>query len=373
MNELWELFRQEIERLGLTPWDGVRLLQNMAECKQHAGQGAQLNVHGDTRSYREGLRAEAQLHRSATFAHAVEQYLRSKAHKRPRTRSECAQVFRRLHKAQPGIGAIELCRFTPESCRSLIDSAYSLPHGRNKAWGQLHALFHYAQKQGWSEHNPLRALSREYTEETPIHILSIEQVKKLVAVLRSPQHYCCLPAVALMLWAGVRPHEVERLHWCNINLEEGVIVLRPRHTKTGGPRVITIHAVLQRHLELYLAAEPRHGGDPVIPRNWTRRWRELRRAAGLEPWQPDTLRHTFASYHLKYFNDPSTLQWEMGHKDMEMLRTRYLDMGDITAAAAAEFWALPRLQPLRPRTAADLRRERRKERRLAQQALRKLP
>lgn len=371
MDELWLLFRQEIESLGLTPWDGVRLLQNMAECKQHAGQGSQLNVHADTHSYREGLRAEAQARRSATFANAVEQYLRSKAHRRPRTRSECGQIFRRMRKAMPGLGELELCRFTPESCRALIDGAFCSPNARNKAWGQLHGLFHYAQKQGWCERNPLPAISREYTEETPIHALTLEQVHALLAVLRRPEHYCCLPAVALMLWAGVRPNEVERLHWGNINTEEGLIILRPRHTKTGGARVITIHGVLLRHLELYLTAHPQSGSAPIIPPNWTRRWRTVRREAGLTPWQPDTLRHTYASYHLKYFNDPSTLQWEMGHKDMEMLRTRYLDMGDISAAAAAEFWALPRLQPRR--SAELVRRTRRKVRRLMQQTPRQLP
>lgn len=57
----------------------------------------------------------------------------------------------------------------------------------------------------------------------------------------------CLPACALMLYAGIRPYEVRRLTWNRINLKSGLVSLAPNHTKTGGSRHVSILPVLGRH------------------------------------------------------------------------------------------------------------------------------
>ena len=41
-------------------------------------------------------------------------------------------------------------------------------------------------------------------------------------------------------------------------------------------------------------------------------------------WQPDVLRHTFATHHLATFRNYAELQLEMGHRSIELLRTRYI-------------------------------------------------
>ena len=43
-------------------------------------------------------------------------------------------------------------------------------------------------------------------------------------------------------------------------------------------------------------------------------------------WQPDVLRHTFATHHLATFRNYAELQLEMGHRSAELLRTRYIAM-----------------------------------------------
>ena len=60
----------------------------------------------------------------------------------------------------------------------------------------------------------------------------------------------------------------------------------------------------------------------------------------MEVWQQDVLRHTFASYHLKHFKNLVQLQIEMGHSTPDLLRTRYLNMRDITKEHARLFWSL---------------------------------
>ncbi|MBR4108337.1 MAG: hypothetical protein IKK45_06620, partial [Akkermansia sp.] len=126
-----------------------------------------------------------------------------------------------------------------------------------------------------------------------------------------------------------------RLTWDAVDLVHGYIALQARHSKTGGARRVTIHPPLRRILEGAAA----RGGGRICPACWGRHWAALHRAAGwgsARPWRQDVLRHTFASYHLGHFRSYSALQYEVGHRDVSLLRTRYVDMGGVRSAEA--FW-----------------------------------
>ncbi len=53
-------------------------------------------------------------------------------------------------------------------------------------------------------------------------------------------------------------------------------------------------------------------------------------------WVPDVCRHTFATYHTAYFRNLPELQLEMGHRDLTLLRTRY--MSPAQRLEAGKFW-----------------------------------
>ena len=142
-------------------------------------------------------------------------------------------------------------------------------------------------------------------------------------------------AVGMMLYAGIRPHEVARLTWEQVDLRERAIYILPRHSKTGGARRVTIHRPLLR----ILRAHKRADGERICPANWLQHWREVRRASGWgggRKWPQDALRHTFASYHLSHFRSYAELQVEIGHRDATLLRTRYVDQRGVQGAA--RFW-----------------------------------
>ena len=81
----------------------------------------------------------------------------------------------------------------------------------------------------------------------------------------------------MMLYAGIRPHEVARLTWAQVDFRDRAIYILPRHSKTGGARRVTIHKPLmriqQRHNE-------RTHDKKICPANWLHHWQELRRSAG---------------------------------------------------------------------------------------------
>ena len=49
----------------------------------------------------------------------------------------------------------------------------------------------------------------------------------------------------------------------------------------------------------------------------------------------DVMRHTYASYHAKHFRNFTELQYEMGHSGLHLLKSRYLNMQDISRKDAS--------------------------------------
>ncbi len=268
-----------------------------------------------------------------SFGAAVQTMLVSKACLRARTLAEIRGVCRRLMKMEPSLEQQRIQGISRLYCLHLIELCGSTPRQQAKIRLILHGVFEYCRRQEWCVVNPVSLLPAPRLKEGEISPLTWDELVRLMKTARLPAHCACLPALGVMLWAGVRPAELCRLRWEDIDFEENVITLHPEHSKTGGCRHIRMHAVLRRCL-LHSGL----GKGSVCPPDWQRRWRRLRDAAGIIPWRQDVLRHTFASYHAKQFHDFAQLQIDMGHRSAELLRTRYLSMRGITAAHAALFW-----------------------------------
>lgn len=279
--------------------------------------------------YAEEIRTEA-------FSVAVEKYLQTKTGLRRSSRQECSGVLRRLIREVPDVAQLPLRLFRPRDCVSMILKVYHTPHTINKARRLLHCFFRYAQLQNWCQENPVERMQQIRLREQRVDILTLPQIQRLLYCLTTADYKNCAAVVGLMLWAGIRPIEVTRLRWSDVNLTERVVSIQPMHSKTGGARHVTLQPVLVQWLRR--CPLPADGESLVVPPAWTVKWRRLRDAAGLTPWRSDTLRHTFASYHLRYFRDIYRLQMEMGHSSARLLFSRYLNMRHISHDDAVHFW-----------------------------------
>ncbi len=279
------------------------------------------------------------------FNMAVEALITNKSHRRKRTLLEIKQYSDRIIRNNPEWRNRPLRRITEQECQRVITSTFTTPSMQKKAHVILHGIFNFGLRRGWCASNPIVLLDAPHVKERRIPALSIKQIRKLLQTALTDQHLCCAPALGLMLWAGIRPNEVERLQWKHINPSENIITIHPQHSKTGGSRQVNMYPALKRWLVRvapYTLPEA-----PIIPRSWERRWRHLRVSAGFNEWQADILRHSFASYHLKHFRNLASLQLDMGHSSAELLRTRYLAMEGITKQHADHFWKeLPLIEEL---------------------------
>lgn len=266
------------------------------------------------------------------FDEAVESSIRARTGRRARTLAEIRGVCRGLMRRVPGLAEYPVQSINREYCTMLVAQGRS-SRQQNKVRMILHGVFEHCRRQEWCVVNPVALVRTPLLVEQEVLPMNWDELLRLTRTARQPQHRACMPALGLMLWAGVRPAEVCRLSWADVDWEERVVVLRASHSKTGGCRHVALRAVLRAWLR---RCGPGHG--PICPQNWQRRWRALRDAAGLVPWRQDVLRHTFASYHAKHFHDFARLQEEMGHRSAALLRTRYLSMNGLTASAAKRFW-----------------------------------
>lgn len=283
-----------------------------------------------------GIAEWKKLHDTVPFRELAERVLQSKSHARERSVAEVRQIFARIAKVDAVFYASAVRRISPDDCRRMIGRAYNTLSMQHKALRILHCAFAYALKHRWCDYNPTDQVELPKVVEHHIPVLTLHQIYVLLKTLLKKEHRVCAPAVGLMLWAGIRPYELMRLTWGNLNFEDRVITVPAEHSKTGGARHITIYPVLQHWLRVI---NPLYLRDtPIVPRGWMKRWRLLRQEAGLIPWHEDTLRHTFASYHAKQFGDFNLLQLEMGHASSTLLRTRYLSMQGVTRKGANIFW-----------------------------------
>lgn len=276
--------------------------------------------------------------RTVCFRTAVEEAIRAREKKGLRARSivDFRYICKRLMRLNPGLAERRMRSISPDDCARYLAAAFGTAQQYKKARAMLSGVFSTAIMKGWCDANPVSRVEVPVVREKPVHVMEPAEIETLLEAAAA-EGGACLPAVGLMLYAGIRPQEVERLDWAQVDLEQGSIRILPQHSKTGGARRVSIAAPLARILGRAMAEKPQ---GRICPRNWRGKWRALRRRAGWtgdNAWPQDCLRHTFASYHLSHYRDYTALQWEMGHRSSALLRTRYVDMRP--AAESCRFWS----------------------------------
>ena len=262
-----------------------------------------------------------------TFSSVAWQSVEARSDRREATLRDLRHFVRRMLRVK-GVAERPLRAMTVKECRELLQQAFGgSVHSYRKGRAILHSIFAYGLRREWCDSNPVDRIENPPVKEPVLEPLSPAEAQRLRAMTERPQHRDMRLSLYLMMYCGVRPSEVSRINpQRDILWQERLLIIRPSASKTGGGRTVPLRNV---------ADLPRDAW--VIPTNWAQRWRALRRAAGFDVWRPDTLRHTFATYHAQYFANLPQLQLEMGHRDLSLLRSRYV-LG-VSRRAAEMFWS----------------------------------
>jgi integrase len=195
------------------------------------------------------------------------------------------------------------------------------PAVRNAYLRNLRAIFNFGVKRSWLEANPISKLDFEDVRRGEVVTLTPKQAESLM--LAADTDNDLLPYHALGLFAGIRPLELQRLEWDDIDLDEGHIEITSSVSKTSRRRIIEIEPNLAAWLTHYIANGGETVGGVTPTSNLRNRLRKIREAAGLAEWTQDVMRHSYASYWLAEHSDINRLTLQMGHESADMLWKHY--------------------------------------------------
>ena len=261
-------------------------------------------------------------------------YLKSKQHLRPDSIRDIRCIGNRLLRTNPELSGRNFSELSVSECEEWLNAAFHTNPQFNKARTMLHGLFEFALRREWCDKNPIKRIERKKVVEKEIQPLKVAETKRLIKTAQNESPEYAIVA-ALLVYTGIRPREVRRLTWRDIDTEEKTITVRSQCSKTGGVRQVEIPPVLNRILITHKSQNSSH----ICPTDWQRRWRKIRDNSGFRGrWVQDVLRHTYASFHAKNYADLPRLQLNMGHRDLSLLRSRYVNMHGISRAEAKSFF-----------------------------------
>ncbi len=333
MSDDLQLAQVMLRDSGVTLLDAARLVRHILDfCPR--GQGAMVFC---SKVVQAGL---SQRHlKEMKVRQGFELYMATKGHLRAASRHDLLYLARRIFRVCPQLAEANFCDVSLSDCERYLGECFTTSSQFNKGRMMLHGLFRFAMMREWCDRNVVSLIPKKRVVEQEIRALSLPEAQRLVAVSEQREFVTCSAGVALLVWAGLRPAEVRRLRWRDIDLKEKSITVRATCSKTGGVRQVDICGALAASLSQYKKNFAPTNETPICPTDWPQKWRHIRDSAGFKGrWVQDVLRHTFASYHAKHYKDMALLQWNMGHRDQSLLRARYVNLQGITRNAAARYF-----------------------------------
>lgn len=254
-------------------------------------------------------------------------------------------VHRLMAIMREALGSIETDRLTPTEFVEFLDSHFKTSVQWNNALRTIRPMFSYGIRMEMCTRNPGKNLQLKKVHLEAPRILTAEQAKLLLTSCenysgdKNIPHYIrvdcrhALPAVAIMLFAGVRPTEITRLKWGDIDVKKRYIYISPKTGKTPHARYIHI----ENNLLAFLSSVDHKAKDSIVPENWPKKWQAVRKMAGIGDMQ-DVCRHSYASYWLAKWENMDTLLQNMGHTTSMMTLRHY--RAAATKEDAHEFWSI---------------------------------
>ena len=216
---------------------------------------------------------------------------------------------------------------------------FEKPATRQGEHTRLQTFISYCKTQGYRRDNPFEKLKQPQVVHGRPVILAVDECKRLMDSAKSDPEL--IPSFALKLFAGIRPDEVRRLHWRDVKLESGEVVIDTHVAKM--PKHIRVVKLPENCLKWLnykpscLKNRPNSLIQPV--HNYRKRFEAVRRnTADAETdlpeiqWAPDILRHTAASH---FFQDKGAA-WtasNLGHSERVLFRNYRAQVTDREAAA----------------------------------------
>ncbi|MDF7824070.1 tyrosine-type recombinase/integrase [Pontiellaceae bacterium B12227] len=251
----------------------------------------------------------------------IERYLTAqleKVNKEKLRKRSYDDMIKRLKPFKDKLGHMAIDAIEGKDIDRLMDANGYEDVNRRNYKRYLSVFFNWAVKNKLTPSNPV--LDTEFIDvvKRKPRIYTPAQTKKIMKKAEELRPEL-VPYLSIAFFAGIRPEEITRLTWQDIDLEIGDIHLKPEQTKTHAERIVHIHGNLREWLARYWKDK-----GLVFPYSESslKRWRsEIYRKAEVDSIQ-DGARHSFATFYLALNTIEDTLE-ELGHSDTQMLFRHY--------------------------------------------------
>lgn len=201
----------------------------------------------------------------------------------------------------------------------------------------LKIFFTYLHRENIVFINPVANIPAPRTSKRMLKPLTAEEVTALLESPRKRTFSGFRDYVLLMLFldTGLRLDETLTLRLCDVNLQEGTLLVMGKGRKERKvPFGQTLKGLLARYLQMRgtLAGQElvfvNQYGQRLSPRRLQQYLKHYTRKAGIQkPVHPHLLRHTFALNFILQGGNPFILQEILGHTTLEMTR-RYVSLAN---------------------------------------------
>jgi len=242
---------------------------------------------------------------------------------------------RRLARFRTRYGSTSLADISTAMVDAWVNELRLGPQSMRNYLTVLSSMFSYAVKQGRSPRNPVLNVERPDVVRDEPGILKPDELRRLLRELPDDT----VPYIVLSAFAGLRPMEVRRLNWSDINFQTGLITVRSATAKTKRRRTVP----MTENLRAWLRPLAKDEGLVVPLSDLTIRMKRImpaRERAKLNHWPHDCLRHSAASYWLQLEGDAARVALWLGHTQ-EVLHEHYKGLLSDPAHAAQWFAILP--------------------------------
>lgn len=205
---------------------------------------------------------------------------------------------------------------------------------RKSNLGRLGAMFDLCWRRGYIKENPVLRIPAPRLEQVPPKILVPEQAKRLLRTCRKHKP-AVLPWLVLGMFAGVRPEELTKLRWRDLDLAAGLVTVDAAASKVRRRRHAPLHETAIAWLKICKPGKPDTEITP--PPVTLRRARHLLQEKAKLTWSHDLLRHTAASYLLALHLDAGKVASWLGNS-ARVLESRYKEL--VKPESCRMFWAL---------------------------------
>ena len=276
-------------------------------------------------------------HRSCTARQLVEEIVKAKEADGASKRY-LSDLRSRLNQFAPSFDGRPISEITAAEIdhwlRSLSDSETGQPLApttRNNFRRVLNVAFNFARNRGYCIENPAAKSAKAKVAEAAPGILSVEETSRLLEHASEK----LVPYIAIGAFAGLRRAELERLDWKEVDLQSRLIEVTASKAKSARRRLVKIKPNLLLWLKPY--AKP---CGPVTPSNHRKLLERARRAAGIQKWPSNALRHGFVSYYLAHFKKAGAaeLALELGHTNANLIFQHYRQL--VKPQDAKRYWSI---------------------------------